>query len=186
MGITVVRIEDYVGSDPEALGQNLNMVSPSTDATDQVWEEGTVVAIARGRYSSMFNDQRFGYFLGEVGGDYVDLFDVPERGCDPPGMADVSFAPGVALRWARSGAPSPTWTSRTSENGGEDHLVTYRVLGVNGGANTFLLFWEDLPGLGDADYNELVVELVVTSSPINTDASSFGRVKARYREWRSR
>ena len=59
-----------------------------------------------------------------------------------------------------------TWYSETALNSdGKDHLTVYRMnLGegtdpLNSALNgyTYVLFWEDLNGLGDADYNDTII-----------------------------
>ena len=55
---------------------------------------------------------------------------------------------------------APLWTSRQSDNNGDDHMVTWLITGGESKGND-VLAWEDLPGpgLGDQDYNDLVVEV---------------------------
>ena len=64
--------------------------------------------------------------------------------------------------WALKPSGAPLWTSlqNKNEDSSFDHMVTWRITG--GAGNTvgnYVIAWEDLPGGGDQDYNDLVVEV---------------------------
>jgi hypothetical protein len=49
---------------------------------------------------------------------------------------------------------------------GEDHMVSWRITGGQY-AGDFVMAWEDLPNLGDRDYNDLVLRVSgVTAVPV--------------------
>ncbi len=52
LGIVVTRVPDFVGEDPLALGDNLDISAPSPSATDQIWADGEVLAAVRARFAS--------------------------------------------------------------------------------------------------------------------------------------
>ncbi|MGD8452468.1 MAG: DUF4114 domain-containing protein [Phycisphaerae bacterium] len=133
------------------------------DATDAVWTGQAVSAEARARYAAYA--QEFGYdLLGDNAG-YAKLFDVSGSGTNVSGGATLSFARNDAWTWARSGS-GLTWYSDIGGNtDGDDHLVTYELTGLDDGLKHWLLCWEDLPDLGDADYNDLVVEVTAVPEP---------------------
>jgi len=63
--------------------------------------------------------------------------------------------------WALNPSGAPLWTSLPDQNDDLlDHMVTWKIIG--GQANTagnWVIAWEDLPGGGDRDFNDLVVEV---------------------------
>lgn len=177
LGILATRVTDFIGDDPLALGDDLNISSPSPSATDQIWTDGDVLATAQARYGD-FN-QEFGYFLGDAGGAYVHLFDVAGYGCDVTGEAEIGFEPGSTWRWARSGTGG-TWSSRASDNGGYDAMVTYQIFDSNRDRRTFVIFFEDSPDDPVPDFNDAVFELTVLSA--NTIApTTWTVIKAMFR-----
>lgn len=135
------------------------------DSLDQLWSGEFVSYIARARFASW--TQSFGYFAGHSGGSYTEIFNVVGTGygVDEGGPVDPAFVQGSLMRWGRNGNNGGIISSLQTDNpgGNNDHLVTYQVTGLTGGPydgrEVFLLFWED-QNLGDADYNDLVVELV--------------------------
>lgn len=75
-----------------------------------------------------------------------------------PGGTDIVFG--------RFGSQSGTIDAFTnpSLNGGNDHVVTY-TFETQDGDFAYLLFFEDLSGLGDRDYNDLVVQVTAVPEP---------------------
>lgn len=138
---------------------NLQRISDSFTG-DQLWEltsgGGSVTAVAK---FAGFN-QEFGVVPGSSGGTFMSLFTV-SADIDPmdgPG-ASIPFPPTLTepFRFANDPSGAPLWSSRQSDNsdGGLDHMVAWKI----GGTGNFVLAWEDLVGLGDIDYNDLVVEV---------------------------
>lgn len=103
-------------------------------------------------------------------GNFVFLFEVGAglgtgvvNGSDP--AAIPAQAPGEFIGfWDQSPAGSgPVWFSDPDRNADlEDHMVVYR--GAPGGevdGDLYILAFEDLPNLGDTDYNDLVIEVII-------------------------
>lgn len=159
-GISVDRTDDF------GLGgvRNADGSGPVTD--DTVWTGMIVSVRAVARYAGY--SQKFGYIPGSSGGSYVNLFNVSGSGTGVSGSAtDVNLGVNFATwRWARSG-DNGVHSSNPSDNAdGLDHMVTYRVSGLNNGLTTWLLFFEDKNQSQNADwdYNDLAVE-VTTAVP---------------------
>jgi len=175
LGITAIRMPDYVGENPVDVGDNLLIGSPSSMMTDQIWEDGTVNALVRARFASW--SQYLGYFEGTSGEEYIHIFSVEGSGFEVSGEAVVDFADSPIWRWARASPGASTVSSRAIDNDGIDYMVTYWMVGIDGAANTFLICWED--GYGD-DFNDMVVE-VMTSDSVRSYQHSWSGVKAMFR-----
>lgn len=161
--ITAVRVADN-----DSTGNKTNLVNiGNTGNDDRVWTDGIASGEAHARFASYA--QKFGYLPGASGGSYTNLFDVTGSGYSATGsFTDLDF--GATLgnpanwRWARNG-DGGLWSSDPVDNGANayDHLVSYRITGLTDAAHTgkttWMLFWEDL-NLGDADYNDLAVEII--------------------------
>ncbi len=154
-GINAYRIHDFAGGGGP--GDPLDLLGTgSSGATDQVWMDGIASIQAVGRYAAF--SQTFGSFDGASGGTLEELFAISGSGFVVDGESSSTFTGD--WRWGRGGGGG-TWSSLASDNDDDDHMVTYRVEGLANGADaTWLLFWEDLPGLGDQDYNDLVIEVM--------------------------
>jgi len=81
-----------------------------------------------------------------------------------PGGSDITFA-----RFGTEVSTQDVTTNPGDNPDGNDHVVTY-TYSINDvqQANTYLLFFEDLPGgaaHADFDYNDLVVEITGTNIP---------------------
>ncbi|PID81048.1 hypothetical protein CSB20_04225 [bacterium DOLZORAL124_64_63] len=130
-------------------------------------------AIAQAKYAGF--GETFGYWAG---GTFHDLFSIA------PGSGN-NFDNGIGLNptvldgtideaIVGSGPfelgldPSGTnmvWSSDPTKNDKRkgqflDHMVTYRIVGgANNEIGNYVVAWEDLPILGDHDYNDVVIEL---------------------------
>jgi hypothetical protein len=134
-----------------------------SNTADQIWHDGFVSASAEARFAKY--GQKFGYKEGYVGGTYKNLFNVSGSGFNVTGEKNIgSLLTGKIWRWQRAGGNGPH-SSLTLENADlQDHMVTYRITGLDDGKTTWLLFFEDLT-LPDCDenyepdFNDLVVEI---------------------------
>ncbi|MBU0638170.1 MAG: DUF4114 domain-containing protein [Planctomycetes bacterium] len=157
---SALRVDDF------GLGGPLDVVNGNTgSADDQLWTGGSVSGTAVARFASY--KQEFGYLVANDRGksSYVKLFEVSGSGMAVSGSASAEFSPSDEWAWARGGS-GKTWYSQDALNhDGENHLVTYRIDGLNDGVSRWILFWEDLNNLGDADYNDLVVEVTAVPEP---------------------
>lgn len=153
--ITATRVADFFQPTP---GDNIGIVDgPVGNDADQVWDQGVTDVTATAVFLQAGYRQEFGYFDGASGGTYQKLFDATGYGTAVAGSASANML-GDTWRWSRSG-DGQTWSSMSSDNSGQDHMVTYRISGMDGSDAVWLLFWEDLAGLGDKDYNDLVIEV---------------------------
>ena len=138
---------------------NLQRISDSFTG-DQLWDltsgGGSVTALAK--FAGF--TQEFGIIPGSSGGTFMSLF-TASADIDPLGGPGPSTPLPTTLterfRFALDPSGAPLWSSRQSDNsdGGLDHMVAWKILGTG----NFVLAWEDLAGLGDKDYNDLVVQV---------------------------
>lgn len=164
------------GSEPDLTGtggildnlygwDNLTRVD---DSGDQWWTETDGGAVAKAKYAAY--DQAFGYM--DSSDVFVELFDVTGGGLITDPSASGTFHIDYNFRFAdqatktRNGVPIKTflWTSDPLDNNGDDHMVTFEITGQEKGyldnvIGSYVLCWEDLPYLGDQDYQDLVVEV---------------------------
>jgi hypothetical protein len=141
--------------------------------SDQIWNLTTGSVTAKAKLAG--SSQNLGY-IPDLNNDnifnesFVSLFSVTRDmiGFGGPtaslGSGEVNFV--LAIK------PSgePLWTSLPSQNSDLlDHMVTWLITGSEGKDNVignFVIAWEDLPGGGDLDFNDLVVEVNVIPIPI--------------------
>jgi hypothetical protein len=138
---------------------------------DQVWFNpgtGTGSATAQAKYADY--NQDFGYIPD--GGSFVSLFPVTGNGINLGApTADLASGP-YNFVWALDPSGASQWTSKQSLNSDSefDHMVTWLIKGnadnPNNPVGSYVIAWEDLPGGGDHDYNDLVVEVNVAPVPI--------------------
>lgn len=161
--ISLVRVEDIydINTVPAA------PLSPSQNVgnDDRYWTADFEHAQAEAIWGVY--QQKFGYYDGASGGTYHNLFDVNGYAYDVTGQADLSGLNGQTIRWARAGE-NRTFSSDPANNlDSLDHLLTYRVEGLNNGKLTWLLFWEDKfpwEQNADMDYEDLVVQITAKLS----------------------
>ncbi len=130
--------------------------------SDQFWElttsGATVMAVAK--FSGF--SQEFGVISGSTGGTFTSLL-TQATDINP---LDPLYSPGLSVplpaltgefRFGNDPSGAPLWSSRQSDNsdGALDHMVAWRITTTG----NFVRAWEDLPGLGDRDYNDLVVKV---------------------------
>jgi hypothetical protein len=133
-------------------------------ATDQVWFGSGLLEIE--------TVARYGRYRQQLGLDLLDdeagafnLFTVAGSGRDAHGAATYDLPLNSRFAWRRSGG-GPTVYSQTSRNRDQgDHLVTYALQGLGDERAHWILMWEDKPGLGDRDYNDLVVHVSAGAVP---------------------
>jgi len=156
-------------------------VSPN----DQIWfNPDAGFAQAHAKFASFAQD--FGY-IPDLDGNgifdesFVSLFTVPggTNGIFPPGPSNNFVGGPVNFIWALNPSGAPLWTSLPDQNSDLlDHMVTWLISGNEDRANNvvgnYVLAWEDLPGGGDRDFNDLVVEASVAPVPIPAAVWLFG------------
>lgn len=154
-GVVARRIDDF------GLGTlDLSTGTPGSGA-DQYWSNGVVDVRARARFAGY--SQSFGFDPGADGGAYTPLLTVSGSGFNVSGSArNVSL--GHLVAFVRGGQNGPHYSVDSLNADRRDHLLTYEISGLGG--KTWLLLWEDLklPG-GDADYNDLAVDVTLVPAP---------------------
>lgn len=183
--ISFLRVQDYAGaqgSSATGLGIPLFTHSSSiTGRTDQVWQDGTVMLKADAKFAGY--NQRVGYKLGDgsVFGASNPIADVTSvgttgnmkgvvTGVSVVNGAQFTAAPGTDFRLTRSGNGSSystnEWSSRASENGGVDHMITYLVSDtLYHGPPRFLIFFDDQGSGSDRDFNDFAMTLTIAPLP---------------------
>jgi len=160
-------LEHTYGGDFVANGANFSNGTVTAtrldDGNDSVWSS-TQVSSARTVAAFAKRKQAFGYFGGSSGGDFKKLFDVSgTSGFDVQGNATgLGSVLDGSIRFGRSEKLTKAFSSLASENrDGRDHMITYKVTGLDGTTNpVYLMFWEDKWGRrSDFDFNDLVVEV---------------------------
>lgn len=146
------------------------------DAVDQKWgNDGLAHVLVLAKHAGY--SQTFGYITGDSGGEFVPLVTVTGDGL--LSLGEITFTiveSGAGFRWGMdpngAGVAPDIWSVRESENADhQDHVVTWMITGNQGRAGNrlgaFVIGFEDLYGLGDRDYNDLVVLVWgVTDGPL--------------------
>jgi hypothetical protein len=157
-GISVKRVFDADDGD-----LTLHILVGDETGIDQVWTDGTAMVRASAKFADL--TQSFGWNNngGASGTGYVELLNESHIGGPPVDvMITGDFLWGIEPN-------GDTWWSNIGENSdATDHLMTYLVEGLSDlpmNEKVWLLFWEDLPNAGDADYNDFVIELQAIPEP---------------------
>ena len=135
---------------------NVTRIEDSPLPGDQLWVNLNGGATATATFSAA--SQTFGYIPGSSGGTFVPLFTVSLDGYYPGGSGIIPG--GVPIfRLADQVGGGRVWSSQESDNTPWqlDHMVTWLITGGPSAGN-YAIAWED-QDLGDADYQDLVVEL---------------------------
>jgi hypothetical protein len=149
------------------------------DGIDQTWWPANGRATAQAKFANF--TQNFGYIPQANDGtfnnsDFMPLFTVPggTNGIGLGGPSATLNSGNVNFLWALKPSGAPLWTSLPGQNSDSlDHMVTWLITGGEGNtAGNFVIAWEDLPGGGDRDFNDVVVEVSVV--PIPAAAWLFG------------
>ena len=153
---------------------------------DQIWSiRDTGFAQAQAKFANFAQD--FGY-IPDLNGDgnfnesFMPLFSVPSgtNGIFSSGPSDNLVGGPVNFIWALNPSGAPLWTSLPDQNSDSfDHMVTWLITGNEGQGQgnevgNFVIAWEDLPGGGDRDFNDIVVEVNVAPVPIPAAVWLFG------------
>jgi hypothetical protein len=151
-GIWAYRVWDSDGAN-----ETVHIVDGDQNDIDQIWTDGAAQVIAIARYASL--DQSFGWNGGGLGTSYTELLTDADIGVEIPISIMGDFLWGIQ-------PDGREWWSRNSDNGGFDHLITYKIEGFPTAQTIWSLFWEDLSDTEwDQDYNDIVVELRATPEP---------------------
>ncbi len=169
--INAIRWDDVLAP----LGQ-LSAVNPTPgSAADQIWKNGNISATAIARFAG--NGQQFGI---DRGNGFELLIDVGGNNMAATGSSSINLL-NDTWRWVRrSPDGSDTFKSENTTNSdGLDHMVTYRLTGVDPAKTVWLLCFEDLPGGtpgSDRDFNDMVVEVRAVPEPVTCTLLAAGGV----------
>ncbi len=163
--LVATRVDDF------GFGGVLDAQSPFFgEVDDQTWTGAVLTFTAVARYAGY--TQEFGYDLDDDGLGYLKLLDVHGSRMNVSGSATLELNPGDSLAWMRDGNHGGRFSSRVADNPDAlDHMVSYYVSGMNDDLARWMLFWEDLPGGGDKDYNDLAVEITAPIPEPGTGAT---------------
>ena len=143
---------------------NLVRIQDSPFPDDQVWMNLDGGATATAKYAGA--DETFGYFPGSSGGTFVGLFTIPTavNGLAPLPGGPYSGVIPLSEPIFRLGAYTPysggmLWSSQQSDNSTPafDQMVTWLITDGPSAGN-YVVGWE-IESPGDADYQDLVVEI---------------------------
>jgi len=170
-------IGDGVAGNLSILDQiyGLNNLIRIDDDIDQKWNPANGNATVKAKFAGFSQD--FGY-IPDLNNDnnfnesFELLFTVAGNGINLGPTAFVPLRSGnVNFLWALDPSGAPLWTSSPGQNSDElDHMVTWLITGGFGNiAGNHVIAWEDLPGGGDNDFNDLVIE--VSANPVPEPAT---------------
>ena len=155
------------------------------DDLDQIWFPANGTASTTAKFAAFTQD--VGYIPQNNDGmfnsaDFVHLFNVPggTEGIGLGGPSATLNSGNVNFLWALNPSGAPLWTSLPDQNSDSfDHMVTWLITGNEGQGQgnevgNFVIAWEDLPGGGDRDFNDIVVEVNVAPIPIPAAVWLFG------------
>jgi hypothetical protein len=148
--------------------ENLQRVD---DSLDMLWMHNTdtasVTAIAK--YAGY--NQSFGYI--NANGVFTSILTVNSAGDIGKNNTFTAIQSGNHFQFGDDPSGAPLFSSNPDVNGDlKDHMVTWEIIGNhNNNSNivgNYVVGWEDLVGLGDRDYNDLVVEVggVCPNNPV--------------------
>jgi hypothetical protein len=140
------------------------------DDLDQIWFPANGNATAEAKFAGF--TQEFGY-IPDLNNDntfdeaFVSLYTVAGNGINLGAPTATLSSGNHNFLWALNPSGAPQWTSLNSQNSDSlDHMVTWLITGGAGNtAGNWVIAWEDLPGGGDRDFNDLVVEASIRPIP---------------------
>jgi hypothetical protein len=153
--ITAYRVYDFDIED-----EIIHIVTGNQNNVDQIWTDGTARVIAEAKYAAF--TQSFGWNGGGLGTDnYYELLTHDDVGNGPVEiMIDGDFL------WGMKPDSYEWWSKNSLNSDGSDHLVTYKITGLETPWTVWLLFHEDLPyASSDFDYNDFVIEVRAIPEP---------------------
>jgi hypothetical protein len=166
-----VNNRDFIGSGAAAGISAIRLADQNTAGPDdQIWNnamlgDGPISARAVARFAQF--PQSFGYVPGvteDVETEFANLFDVTGSEFNVQGSAtNIDLGHLESFRWAREGVAGVRHTSLEADNDDLDHMVTYKIEGLDRLQPVYMLFFED--SFKDWDYQDLVIEIAAVPSP---------------------
>jgi len=148
------------------VGSNQDLTDNYGVSYDEMWLFTNGYVIASARFAGY--KQRFGYYADDCSGnERVELFNVTESGYLNQGkyerllIAESADVVGFYVE-PYTNVPKGLWFSQyTLNSDNSDHMRAYRAPepDFNPANPEYLIGWEDLENLGDADYNDLIVTI---------------------------
>ncbi len=127
---------------------------------DEMWRANNGYVVAMARFAGY--KQKFGYYTdGCIGSERIELFQVTKSGyLNPEEYGSFLLAEGTIGFYTEpyTTASQGVWFSQPLLNAdSKDHMWTFRAPEFDITNPEYVIAWEDLPNLGDADYNDLVL-----------------------------
>lgn len=167
--VTLQRVSDYMGLGLTPTGLQKLDGSTLGSADDNRWSDGVTTLRFETKYAA--NANTFGWYNNNTGGTTFNAL----LGTTPGSSVTTTLSSN--LDWGLksvSGSGTSFWRSNKFGNSDlMDHFVSYRVLGLSGGAR-WLIGVEDLAALvSDCDYNDWVGEIEVVDTVVPLPAPAW-------------
>ena len=162
--ITAYRVYDY-----DDMAETIHIVNGDQYDIDQIWTDGIATVTAQAKHAGM--PQSFGWNQGE------DVEDDDGLATNYyPLLTDADILLGTIKEieiagpflWGTQPKQDQWWSKNSLNSDGSDHMVTYKITGLETEQTVWLAFWEDLPSTGgewDQDYQDFVVEIRAIPEP---------------------
>ncbi len=169
--VSALRVYDIDGP-----GDTIHIFSGDQFNVDQIWTDGIAQVTAQAKYAA--HTQSFGWNDGGLGTDYFELLthDDVTLGTVVPITITGDFL------WGTKPNGDKWWSKNSLNTDAMDHLVTYKIEGLQTNWTVWLLFWEDLGGSqpsSDRDFNDFVIEVRSVPEPATMLLLGLGAVLLR-------
>ena len=153
------NIDNFLSAVPGSL--NLTLVNGVSNEIEK-WQGSSVTAALLGEFAGYQNATTFGLYAN--GGGSQKLFSGPDSTGAISSSIDVSSFTSFGFYIDPNGDTGNRMYTEHGLNGGDYQVAIFRV---EEWANTYILGWEDLPlQNGDADYQDMIVAIHVSQTPI--------------------
>jgi hypothetical protein len=159
--VSAIRQEDFLFP----MGVMSLTAGDDDSAADALWTDGSFTAFAVARYAT--EPHQFGF---DRGSGYEHLLTATGTGVN---VSEGTSMDLTAETWSwvleGTGCQGVFYSEPQRNSDRHDHMVTYRIDGLDRDGATWLLFWEDEAGFfglgSDRDFNDLVVEVRTAPEP---------------------
>lgn len=161
----------------------LNIISNGPNDVDQIWTNGVTNVTAEAKYAAF--DQSFGWNNGGLGiSDYNELLIHSDVGNGP-----VELTIDGDFLWGMKPDSYEWWSKDSLNSDANDHLVTYKITGLETPWTVWMVCVEDLPSSpspsSDFDYNDFVIEIRAIPEPATICLLALGGLALLRRKRRS-